>query len=80
MVSPQLLYLLSDATGETAEKIVMAGLTQFRDKQVKITRISNVRTKSQVYEALDLALKEKAIVVYTIVNRDLAKLVHDECD
>ncbi|BCA78493.1 pyruvate, water dikinase regulatory protein [Desulfuromonas sp. AOP6] len=80
MGSPQLVYLLSDATGETAEKIVMAGLTQFRDKEVKVNRISNVRTKSQVYEALDQALKQNAIVVYTIVNRDLAQLVHDECD
>ncbi|RLB67507.1 MAG: kinase/pyrophosphorylase [Deltaproteobacteria bacterium] len=76
----QAIYLLSDATGETAEKMVLAALTQFRDKPVRLKRINNVRNKNQVYEALDEALDNRALVVYTIVNRDLAQLVHDECD
>lgn len=80
MPSQQIVYLLSDATGETAEKIITAALTQFSDKTVRMKRISNVRSKNQVYEALDEALKEQAFVVYTIVNRELAQLVHDECD
>lgn len=80
MSATQVIYLLSDATGETAEKMVMAALTQFRDKPVRLKRINNVRTKNQVYEALDEALDNSGLVVYTIVNRDLAQLVHDECD
>jgi regulator of PEP synthase PpsR (kinase-PPPase family) len=80
MATLQPIYLLSDATGETAEKMVMAALTQFRDKPVRLKRISNVRTKTQVYEALDEALSQGALVVYTIVNRELGQLVHDECD
>jgi regulator of PEP synthase PpsR (kinase-PPPase family) len=80
MPPPQQVFLLSDATGETAEKIVMAALTQFRGKEVRLKRFSNVRTKTQVYEALDEALNQGALVVYTIVNRDLAHLVHGECD
>ena len=50
------IYLLSDATGETAEKMVMAALTQFRDRPVRLKRVNNVRTKNQVYESLDEAL------------------------
>ena len=80
MSTAQAIYLLSDATGETAEKMVLAALTQFRDKPIRLTRVNNVRTKNQVYEALDEALGHNALVVYTIVNRDLAQLVHDECD
>ena len=80
MSTAQVIYLLSDATGETAEKMVLAALTQFRDRPVRMTRINNVRTKNQVYEALDEALSHKGLVVYTIVNRELAQLVHDECD
>jgi regulator of PEP synthase PpsR (kinase-PPPase family) len=79
MTISKTIYLLSDATGETAEKMVTAALTQFRDKPVRIKRINNVRTKNQVYEALDEALACGALVVYTIVNRDLAQLIHDEC-
>ena len=80
MSTVQVIYLLSDATGETAEKMVLAALTQFRDKPVRMTRINNVRTKNQVYESLDEALSNNGLVVYTIVNRELAQLVHDECD
>lgn len=80
MVAQQHVFLLSDATGETVEKIVMAALTQFREKSVRLKRLSNIRTKNQVYEALDEALAAQALVVYTIVNRELAQLVHDECD
>jgi len=80
VASHQTVYLLSDATGETAEKMVMAALTQFVGKYATPRRISNVRSKSQVYEALDAALQHRALVVYTIVNRELAQLVHDECE
>ena len=74
------IFLLSDATGETAEKMVMAALTQFRQKDVRVRRISNVRTKNDIYEALDEALNQHGLVIYTIVNRELAQLAHDECD
>ena len=80
MSTGQAIYLLSDATGETAEKMVLAAMTQFRDKPVRMIRVNNVRTKNQVYESLDEALASAALVVYTIVNRELAQLTHDECD
>ncbi len=80
MATVQQIFLLSDATGETAEKMVMAALTQFRDKAVRLRRVNNVRTKNQVYEALDEALEQRGLVFYTIVNRELAQLIHDECD
>lgn len=80
MAPLQNVILLSDATGETAEKMASAALSQFREREVKVLRISNVRGKSQVYQALDDALTKQALVVYTIVNRELAQLVHDECN
>ena len=78
--NPHKVFVLSDATGETAENIVKAALTQFRGVNVQLKRISNVRSKNQVYEALDAAVSERALVIYTMVNRDLSRLVHDECD
>ena len=80
MEEPQLIYLLSDATGETAEKILNAALIQFRDKAVKVNRLSHVRDKNSIFKHLDEALKSRALVVYTMVNRELAQLVHDECE
>ena len=80
MTGPQRIYLLSDATGETAEKIVNAALTQFRDKPVRVTRISNVRDKNRLFQSLDEVLQNRGLVVYTIVNRELSQLVQDECE
>ena len=79
MADPQQIFLLSDATGETAEKMVTAALTQFRQKDIRMRRISHVRTKTDIYEALDEALRLQGLVIYTIVNRELAQLVHAEC-
>ncbi|MDY0290901.1 MAG: pyruvate, water dikinase regulatory protein [Desulfuromonadaceae bacterium] len=73
------VLLLSDATGDTAEKMVAAALTQFQHEEAQVTRVSNVRRKNQVYTALDKAAQQQAMVIYTLVNRDLSRLVHEEC-
>lgn len=73
------VLLLSDATGETAEKMVSAALTQFQHREAHVTRVSNVRSKNQIYAALDKAAKQQAMVIYTMVNRELSRLVHEEC-
>ena len=39
------VFIVSDATGETAETVMLAALSQFKKKDMIITRISNVRTE-----------------------------------
>jgi len=80
MAPAQTVFVLSDGTGETAEEMVNAALTQFGGQPTRVRRITNVRTNNQVYGALDEAARQASLVVYTIVNRDLAQLVHDECN
>lgn len=80
MTSPQMIYVLSDATGETAEKIVNAVLTQFRDKPVRLRRLSNVRNQTAVLQGLDEIQQQKGMVIYTLVNRELAQFVQKECE
>ena len=80
-IDRNVFYLLSDATGETAEAIITAALTQFRKDQdnVKFQRIVHVLTESQVCAQLDKAEKEHALVFFTFVDRDLAAFTVDEC-
>jgi len=80
MASPWEVFLLSDATGETAENMVQAALSQFREKPAILRRFSNVRSKNQIYEILDRALASQALVVFTLVNSELAQLAYEECD
>ncbi|MEJ1385115.1 MAG: pyruvate, water dikinase regulatory protein [Candidatus Sedimenticola sp. (ex Thyasira tokunagai)] len=80
-VDQNAFYLLSDATGETAEAIIAAALMQFRKdhSQVKFQRIGHVLTKGQVCTQLDSAEKEDALVFFTFVDRDLATFTDEEC-
>ena len=77
--SQQNIYLLSDATGETAEKMIMAALSQFKNREIRLKRFSHIRTKNAAYEVLDEALAQNALVVYTTVNRQMARMIQDEC-
>lgn len=72
-------FLLSDATGETAETIVVAALTQFQSEIVHIRRISNIRTQKQVFDLLPEAKTCQALIFFTFVDRDLATFTEREC-
>ncbi len=80
MASPWEVFLLSDSTGETAESMVQAALSQFHEKPAILRRFSNVRSKNQIYEILDQALASQALVVFTLVNSELAQMAYEECD
>lgn len=72
-------YLLSDGTGETAEIIINAAITQFRKDNVRLKRIGHILTECQVCAPLDDAEKEHALVFFTFVDRDLATFTDTEC-
>ena len=61
------IYIVSDATGDTAEKMTRAVLSQFKGQSVQVTRHSNVRTEAQMDEILRQAETEPGLVVYTMV-------------
>ncbi len=72
-------YLLSDGTGETAEVIINAAITQFRKDNVIVQRLAHILAQSQVRELLDKAEKKHALIFYTFVDRDLAAFTESEC-
>ncbi|MBL3591532.1 MAG: kinase/pyrophosphorylase [gamma proteobacterium endosymbiont of Lamellibrachia anaximandri] len=78
-IKRKVIFLLSDSTGETAEIIINAALTQFSNDKVKFRRIGHVLSEDQVLDQLSRAEKEQAMVFYTFVNRDLAIFIDKEC-
>ncbi|MEQ8201526.1 MAG: pyruvate, water dikinase regulatory protein [Syntrophomonadaceae bacterium] len=64
------IFAVSDSVGETAEKIAAATSLQF-DIDRSITRFSRVTKEEQVLEILDRAVKDDAIVIYTLVKLKL---------
>lgn len=74
------VYLLSDATGETVERVARAALTQFKDADVRLHRMGQVRTRDDIIRALDEVSREPGIIFYTLVNSELSQFVRTETE
>ena len=68
------IYLISDSTGETLERIFLALKAQFKNIEYKIHSYSFTRTENQILKILeDAQEKNNSIILYTIVDNNLAK-------
>ena len=68
------IYLISDSTGETLDRIFLALKAQFLNIEYKVHSYSFTRTENQILKILENAEKNKdSIILYTIVDTNLAK-------
>ena len=68
------IYLISDSTGETLDRIFLALKAQFLNIEYKVHSYSFTRTENQILKILEDAKKNSnAIILYTIVDNSLAK-------
>ncbi|KLU65975.1 putative pyruvate, phosphate dikinase regulatory protein [Desulfosporosinus acididurans] len=65
------LYVISDALGETAEFVGRAAAAQFVGIKTRIRRVPYVRDEAHLEEILEEAVAEQAILVYTLVLKGL---------
>ena len=68
--------ILSDSTGETAEKAVRAAMLQFPQSGVHIRLHTRVRTREAARPVLESAAKDGALVVFTVVSPELREFIH----
>ena len=74
MTNTYQIYLISDSTGETLERIFLALKAQFKNIHYKIHSYSFTRTENQILKILeDAQNNENSIILYTIVDNSLAK-------
>ena len=75
------IYLVSDSTGETLERIFMALRAQFEKFDHNLFHFSFTRTENQISKILDDAKKKQdSIILYTIVDNKLAKYLSQEAN
>ena len=68
------VYLVSDSTGETLNRIFLALKAQFKNIEYKIHQYSFTRTENQILKIIDICKKKKnSIILYTIVDTKLTK-------
>ena len=70
------IYLISDSTGETLDRIFLALKAQFKNFKYKIHSYSFIRTQNQMSKIIDISNKQaNSIILYTIVDVDLANFL-----
>ncbi len=75
------IFLISDSTGETLDRIFLSLKAQFKNIDYKVNSYSFTRTENQISKILEIAeKKEKSIILYTIVDNNLAKSLANSCN
>jgi len=75
------IYLISDSTGETLDRIFMALKAQFKNFKHNMFHFSFTRTENQILKILEEAKKkEDSIILYTIVDNKLSKFLSQEAN
>ena len=75
------VYLISDSTGETLDRIFMALKAQFSNFNYELNQFSFTRTENQISTILkDAKYKDSPIILYTVVNSKLAKFLSEEAN
>ena len=75
------VYLISDSTGETLDRIFMALKAQFNNFNYELNQFSFTRTENQISTILkDAKNKDSPIILYTVVNSKLAKFLSEEAN
>ena len=75
------IYLISDSTAETLDRIFLALKAQFKNIEYKVHSYSFTRTENQILKILEDAKKnENSVILYTIVDNNLAKYLANVSD
>ena len=75
------VFLISDSTGETLDRIFMALKAQFNNFNYDLSQYSFTRTENQISTILNNAQKQESpIILYTVVNSKLAKFLAEEAN
>tara|TARA_B100000941_G_scaffold190217_1_gene137082 strand:- start:99 stop:923 length:825 start_codon:yes stop_codon:yes gene_type:complete len=76
MANTYQIYLISDSTGETLDRIFIAIKAQFKNIKYNIHTFSFTRTNNQISKILSEAeKKDNSIILYSIVDSNLAKFL-----
>ena len=74
------VYVVSGGSGASGDQLVQTALAQFPNHTTTVRIFSNIREKGQVDEIIRSALRERALVVHTLVNQPLFDYFTSQAD
>ena len=76
-----IVYVISDSVGETGQLVARAALSQYNiEDNSDIRRFSYVTEESVLRKILENAKKDNAIVIYTLVTKNLVEITTKFCE
>ncbi|MEW6410292.1 MAG: pyruvate, water dikinase regulatory protein [Nitrospirota bacterium] len=72
------VFIVSDATGMTAEMVISAVLVQFKEIKPIFKRFPYIKTKEQIKTILIKAEAVQGIVIYSLVSHELRRWINKE--
>lgn len=73
------IFILSDSTGDTAEKVVRAALAQFDANLATVQIFPRVRAEKEIEDLVERAADEAALLLHTNVNAEHRDLLDRLC-
>ena len=81
MENNSIIYIVSDSLGETARSIAKACIYQFPNHENwDIKRFSYINNKDLLNEVFEEAKGKRVLVMYSLVNPELAEYAKDYCE
>ena len=75
------IYLISDSTGETLDRVFLAIKAQFKNIEYDVKSYFFTRTENQIIKIMEEAKeKDNSIILYTIVDTSLARFLANKGD
>lgn len=72
------VFIISDATGMTAEMVISAVLVQFKEIEPIFKKFPYIKTKEQIKAILEQAEAAQGIVIYSLVSQELRSWIRRE--
>ncbi|MGB8221999.1 MAG: pyruvate, water dikinase regulatory protein [Polyangiales bacterium] len=74
----KVIFVVSDSTGETAERVTRAALLQFPDHKIRLKLERRVRDRRGLSAILERVCAERAMVVFTLVRPELREHFNEQ--
>jgi [pyruvate, water dikinase]-phosphate phosphotransferase / [pyruvate, water dikinase] kinase len=72
------VYIVSDGTGGTAERMARSALIQFENAPVKLVRRPNIRSAKRLRVVVEEAAAGESLILHTLVSNELRRLMVSE--
>lgn len=78
--TPAPIFVVSGGKGIAGDSVVQSILIQFPNNNVPVIIVPNVLTPESAWDAAETALNAKGVIVHTMVNPEVRKVLVNACD